>query len=167
MQEWAKFIKSRTARHKLAKYLKDNWELLPEQLRKADQITGSTSRTESSEGGQPNSSAIAGLTEKVVRLDLNGADRPSLLADVAQIMGKHGHHVRVCLTPPPPPPSCRARLLLSSLLKALILADSLAIGGHRDFSKQGIESAETRLHMPLHLGTFGPKTLTRSCLFRG
>ena len=162
MQEWAKFIKSRTARHKLAKYLKDNWELLPEQLRKADQISGSTSRTESLEGGQPNPAALAGLTEKIVWLDLNGADRPSLLADVAQIMGKHGHHVRVCFTPSPP---CGASLSFSSLLK--VLADFLAIGEHRDFSKQGIESAEPSQHMPLHLGISGPKTLTRSCLFRG
>lgn len=89
-QEWAKFAKSKTARHKLAKFLKDNARLLPDHL-KAESPLGLM------DGPGSESDAEEQLAPRIAWLDVEGEEGPSLLAELAQIIAKHGHDVKVCI----------------------------------------------------------------------
>ena len=87
-------MKSKTARHKLAKYLKDNAHLLPSHLKSGSAEEGAGEAA--AEDGQK--SALEAETEaakNTFRLDVVGDDGPGLLVQLASIISKHGHDVKV------------------------------------------------------------------------
>ena len=124
MQEWAKFVKSRTARHKLAKFLKDNWSLLRQSngrsvVADSNATDLATSNTQNSNDEMSNSSspsresqigtstnpeqnrqqykvpATESSVNQPMQLTLEGPDRPSLLVEIAQVIGQQEHSIKV------------------------------------------------------------------------
>ena len=89
-QEWAKFAKSKTARHKLAKFLKEHAHLLPDHLKMPP--AGLSDRAVDGRA------APAG-GECTMWLDVEGIEGPGLLAELARIIAKHGHNVQVGALP--------------------------------------------------------------------
>lgn len=87
LQEWSKFVKSKTARHKLAKFLRDNVRLLPEHLRIP------AAKFPEEEAGV----TAAAAPESTFWLDVEGDEAPGVLAELARIIAKHGHDVKVRL----------------------------------------------------------------------
>ncbi len=99
MQEWAKFTKSRTARHKLAKFLKEHYDLLPEHYKSisaGDLSAGKAREADDRAVGGPKLTAPKDRGQ-TVWLAVEGDDGPGLLAEMAQIIDKHGHDVKVNL----------------------------------------------------------------------
>lgn len=101
LQEWAKFTKSKTARHKLAKFLKEHHDLLPEHykaLPAGDLSSGKAREFDERPvaGSKLSPSKDRGQT---VWLAVEGEDGPGLLAEMAQIIDKHGHDVKVEIVP--------------------------------------------------------------------
>lgn len=99
LQEWARFTKSRTARHKLAKFLREHGHLLPEHYRALSFADNPSPSGRGKEGiddrlsnGKAGTSKDKGQT---VWLSVEGDVGPGLLAELAQIIDKHGHDVKV------------------------------------------------------------------------
>lgn len=101
LQEWSKFTKSRTARHKLAKFLKEHHDLLPEHYRALPTADLSAGRGRESEERLVVSSKLSPSKDRgqTVWLAVEGDDGPGLLAEMAQIIDKHGHDVKVYTCP--------------------------------------------------------------------
>ena len=70
MQEWVQHVQTKTARHKLAKYLKEHSALLTGAWSPASPLTW---------------------------LRVECADRPGLLADIALVIAAHSHNIKVCV----------------------------------------------------------------------
>lgn len=100
-QEWARFTKSRTARHKLAKFLKEHGHLLPDHYRppvSAEVLAGDLSNGQTRASDDCSTSSGSSNTKEsneTVWLDVEGDDGPGSLAKLAQIIDRHGHNVKV------------------------------------------------------------------------
>ncbi len=96
MQDWAQFAMTRTARHKLLKYLKDN----PEQPREPPPPQAPSAAppadlsTVAGAGSSMTSSSTGDVEATWLVVECN--DRPGLLCEVAQIIASHGHDIKVC-----------------------------------------------------------------------
>ena len=104
LQEWAKFTKSRTARHKLAKFLKEHGDLLPEHYKVSNPLEATPppqGRSREASGNRLSNGSSAGARERdqTVWLAVEGDDGPGLLAELAQIIDKHGHDVKARACP--------------------------------------------------------------------
>ncbi|KAK9817748.1 hypothetical protein WJX72_001567 [[Myrmecia] bisecta] len=90
-KEWLTFAATKSARHKLAKFLKDHAHLL----------TDPTSSAPASAGGSAADSAAREL-DSLRQLDgwedswlvVECGDRAGLLADISQIIARHGHNIK-------------------------------------------------------------------------
>jgi (p)ppGpp synthase/HD superfamily hydrolase len=90
-QEWTAYARTKTARHKLAKFLKDHAELLCEDGAAADAPSQQQQQLGSASEEAP----------QVLNLTIQCADRPGLLAEIAQIIADYGHNIKVpcCCVP--------------------------------------------------------------------
>jgi sulfur carrier protein ThiS len=91
-QKWLASAKTKTARYKLAKFLREHAALAASVglLAPGDSAMGEAQR-----GGGPGSAAGAGQgTDQAVWLLARCDDRQGLLADIANVITRHGHNIR-------------------------------------------------------------------------
>ena len=98
-QTWLKYAHTKTARHKLAKFLREHAHLLPVppvSPAPPAQPPRAPERSSSGEGA----GEAAGEAElpggQVTWLVVQCSDRPGLLADIALAIADHSHNIKVC-----------------------------------------------------------------------
>ncbi|CAL5224551.1 g7251 [Coccomyxa viridis] len=87
-QEWSAYAQTKTARHKLTKFLKDHGHLLEPDSAQSD--SSSASEAASLNGA---SSATFNDTQ-TLNLTIECLDRPGLLAEIAQTIASYGHNIK-------------------------------------------------------------------------
>ena len=101
VQEWAQFAMTRTARHKLLKFLKDN----PEKPREPSPTQAAPAAASpdlvpvagegNAAGSSMTSSSVGNVEATWLVVECN--DRPGLLCEVTQVIASHGHDIKVRL----------------------------------------------------------------------
>ena len=110
-QTWVKYAQTKTARHKLAKFLREHTHLLPKPApapeTAAPPPAGRGARGEG-RGGAAGAGPVA--DGQMTWLVVQCSDRPGLLADIALAIAEHGHNItaRSCTWTGCSPPVCGA-----------------------------------------------------------
>lgn len=98
-QTWLKYAQTKTARHKLAKFLREHAHLLPVPPASPAPPAQPPRAPERSSSGKGPAEA-AGEAElpggQVTWLVVQCSDRPGLLADIALAIADHSHNIKVC-----------------------------------------------------------------------
>ena len=98
-QTWLKYAHTKTARHKLAKFLREHAHLLPVPTPSPAPPAQPPRAPERSSSGEGAAEA-AGEAElpggQVTWLVVQCSDRPGLLADIALAIADHSHNIKVC-----------------------------------------------------------------------
>ncbi|EIE19013.1 hypothetical protein COCSUDRAFT_31311 [Coccomyxa subellipsoidea C-169] len=94
-QEWIAYAQTRTARHKLAKFLKDHADLV-DSSPPPDVAFREASGTMQQEATSSSRQAATGREggAQVLNLTIECSDRPGLLAEIAQIIADYGHNIK-------------------------------------------------------------------------
>ncbi|BDA49388.1 probable GTP diphosphokinase RSH1, chloroplastic [Coccomyxa sp. Obi] len=95
-QEWIAYAQTKTARHKLAKFLKDHADLLdsgtPPDMTSREASSGLQQASEASTSSW--AAAKEEAESQVLNLTIECTDRPGLLAEIAQIIADFGHNIK-------------------------------------------------------------------------
>ncbi|KAK9835971.1 hypothetical protein WJX81_002744 [Elliptochloris bilobata] len=94
-QAWVKYAQTKTARHKLVKFLREHADLLPAPATAPVQAPRAAERSSAAQGvgaapGEPELPA-----GQVTWLVVQCCDRPGLLADIALAISDHGHNIKM------------------------------------------------------------------------
>ncbi len=100
LQSWLKLAQTKTARHKLSKFLARHAHLIPADKQEtvaAGVLLGEREKAGASSGnGRVQTAAKADDSVQSAWLMVEGVEGASLLAEVAHIITKHGHAIKVC-----------------------------------------------------------------------
>lgn len=95
-EQWLPFAKTRSARHKLCRFLSRHASLHPPAETGVADSTDESDAESSSDAGVLTDSSVLAPTNAVTKLRVVCIDRAGLLAEIAQAIAAFGHNIQVC-----------------------------------------------------------------------